>query len=84
MPAKACALSDIPSAGREKYDPTEVGRVLCFDFSTEDSDLTSSMRLTLRRAAHVPLLAVRIRKSRLPELCRGAFGKIFVIFETWL
>ena len=53
--AKACALSDIPSAGREKYDPTEVGRVLCFDFSTEDCDLMSSMRLTLRRAAHVAI-----------------------------
>jgi hypothetical protein len=41
--AKACALSDIPSGGRKKPDQKEVGRVLCFDFSTENSDLISLM-----------------------------------------
>jgi hypothetical protein len=41
--AKACALSDIPSVGRKKPDQKEVGRVLCFDFSTENSDLISLM-----------------------------------------
>ena len=42
--AKACALSDIPSGGHKKSDPTDsVGRVLCFDFSTENSDLISLM-----------------------------------------
>jgi len=41
--AKACALSDIPSAGRKKPDQADVGRVLCFDFSTENSDLISLM-----------------------------------------
>ena len=41
--AKACALSDIPGAGRKKPDQTEIGRVLCFDFSTENSDLISLM-----------------------------------------
>ena len=42
--AKACALSDIPSGGHKKSDPNNsVGRVLCFDFSTENSDLISLM-----------------------------------------
>jgi hypothetical protein len=41
--AKACALSDIPGAGRKKPDQTDAGRVLCFDFSTENSDLISLM-----------------------------------------
>jgi hypothetical protein len=42
--AKACALSDIPSGGRKKSDPSDsVGRVLCFDFSTENTDLISQM-----------------------------------------
>jgi hypothetical protein len=41
--AKACALSDVPSRGRRKPDQTEAGRVLCFDFSTENSDLISLM-----------------------------------------
>jgi hypothetical protein len=42
--AKACALSDIPSGGHKKSDPAgSVGRVLCFDFSTENSDLISLM-----------------------------------------
>lgn len=42
--AKACALSDIPSGGHKRSDPTNpVGRVLCFDFSTENSDLISLM-----------------------------------------
>ena len=42
--AKACALSDIPGGGHKKSDPTDaVGRVLCFDFSTENSDLISLM-----------------------------------------
>jgi hypothetical protein len=40
--AKACALSDIPSGGRKKSDQTS-GRVLCFDFSTENIDLISLM-----------------------------------------
>ena len=41
--AKACALSDIPAAGRKKPDQPEIGHVLCFDFSTENSDLISLM-----------------------------------------
>jgi hypothetical protein len=42
--AKACALSDIPSGGHRKSDPSNsVGRVLCFDFSTENTDLVSLM-----------------------------------------
>jgi hypothetical protein len=41
--AKACALSDIPSGGRKKSNQTDVDRVLCFDFSTENSDLISLM-----------------------------------------
>jgi hypothetical protein len=42
--AKACALSDIPSGGRKKSDASDsVGRVLCFDFSTENTDLISLM-----------------------------------------
>jgi len=42
--AKACALSDISSGGHKKSDPANsVGRVLCFDFSTENSDLISLM-----------------------------------------
>ena len=41
--AKACALSDIPGGGRKKSDQTDVGRVLCFDFSTQNSDLISLM-----------------------------------------
>jgi hypothetical protein len=41
--AKACALSDIPGGGHKKSDPTNAGRVLCFDFSTENSDLISLM-----------------------------------------
>jgi hypothetical protein len=41
--AKACALSDIPAGGRKKSDQTDVGRVLCFDFSTGNSDLISLM-----------------------------------------
>jgi len=41
--AKACALGDDPSEGRKKSDQTIVGRVLCFDFSTENSDLISLM-----------------------------------------
>ena len=42
--AKACALSDIPSGGHKKSDPSDsVGRVLCFDFSTENTDLISLM-----------------------------------------
>jgi hypothetical protein len=42
--AKACALSDIPSGAHKKSEPAgSVGRVLCFDFSTENSDLISLM-----------------------------------------
>jgi hypothetical protein len=42
--AKACAVSDIPSGGHKKSDPAEsAGRVLCFDFSTENIDLISLM-----------------------------------------
>jgi hypothetical protein len=41
--AKACALSDIPAAGRKKSDHADIGHVLCFDFSTENSDLISLM-----------------------------------------
>jgi hypothetical protein len=42
--AKACALSDIPIGGHKKSDPSDsVGRVLCFDFSTENTDLISLM-----------------------------------------
>jgi hypothetical protein len=41
--AKACALSDIPSGGHKKSGRPDVGRVLCFDFSTENSDLISLM-----------------------------------------
>jgi hypothetical protein len=42
--AKACALSDIPGAGNKKSAPADTaGRVLCFDFSTENSDLISMM-----------------------------------------
>jgi hypothetical protein len=41
--AKACALSGIPSGGRKKSDGADVGRVLCFDFSTENADLISLM-----------------------------------------
>ena len=42
--AKACALSDIPSGSHKKSDATNsAGRVLCFDFSTENSDLISLM-----------------------------------------
>lgn len=42
--AKACALSNIPSGGHKKSESTDaVGRVLCFDFSTENSDLISLM-----------------------------------------
>jgi hypothetical protein len=39
--AKACALSDIPAAGRK--NPPDIGHVLCFDFSTGNSDLISLM-----------------------------------------
>jgi hypothetical protein len=39
--AKACALNDIPAAGRKK--PPDIGHVLCFDFSTGNSDLISLM-----------------------------------------
>jgi hypothetical protein len=42
--AKACALSNIPGGNRKKPDATDsVGRILCFDFSTENSDLVSLM-----------------------------------------
>jgi hypothetical protein len=42
--AKACALSDIPNGSHHKSDPANSGgRVLCFDFSTENSDLISLM-----------------------------------------
>lgn len=41
--AKACALSDIPVAGRKKSVQADIGHVLCFDFSTENSDLISLM-----------------------------------------
>jgi hypothetical protein len=41
--AKACALSDIPGAGRKKPHQPDIGPVLCFDFSTENSDLISLM-----------------------------------------
>jgi hypothetical protein len=42
--AKACALSDIPNGTHKKSDPANsAGRVLCFDFSTENSDLISLM-----------------------------------------
>jgi hypothetical protein len=42
--AKACALSDIPTGGHKKSDSANsFGRVLCFDFSTENSDLISLM-----------------------------------------
>jgi hypothetical protein len=41
--AKACALSDIHGGSRKKSDQAGVGRVLCFDFSTENSDLISLM-----------------------------------------
>ncbi len=42
--AKACALSNIPSGSNKKSDLTNpAGRVLCFDFSTENSDLISLM-----------------------------------------
>jgi hypothetical protein len=42
--AKACALSGIPSKSRKKLDPSDsVGHVLCFDFSTENTDLISLM-----------------------------------------
>ena len=41
--AKACALSEIPGGGHKASDLTEAGRVLCFDFSTENSDLVSLM-----------------------------------------
>ena len=42
--AKACALSDIPNGDRKRSDPTNSGgRILCFDFSTENSDLVSLM-----------------------------------------
>jgi hypothetical protein len=42
--AKACALSDIPGGGHKRSDPSDsVGRVLCFDFSTENTDLISLM-----------------------------------------
>ena len=40
--AKACALND-PGGGRKKPGPADSGRVLCFDFSTENSDLISLM-----------------------------------------
>jgi hypothetical protein len=42
--AKACALSNISSGGNKKSDVlNSAGRVLCFDFSTENSDLISLM-----------------------------------------
>ncbi len=42
--AKACALSGTPSGSHKKSDPANsAGRVLCFDFSTENSDLISLM-----------------------------------------
>jgi hypothetical protein len=42
--AKACALSDIASGGgRKSASIDSIGRVLCFDFSTENSDLISLM-----------------------------------------
>jgi hypothetical protein len=42
--AKACALSDIPSGGHKRSDTVDpASRVLCFDFSTENSDLISMM-----------------------------------------
>src|ERR1700744_2773515 len=42
--AKACALNDIPGGSHNKSDrENSVGRVLCFDFSTENSDLISLM-----------------------------------------
>jgi hypothetical protein len=41
--AKACALSDVPATGRKRSGQRAVGRVLCFDFSTGNSDLISLM-----------------------------------------
>ena len=42
--AKACALSDIQSGIHKKSEPSNSGgRVLCFDFSTENIDLISLM-----------------------------------------
>jgi hypothetical protein len=42
--AKACALSDIPSRDHKKTNPSDsAGHVLCFDFSTENTDLISLM-----------------------------------------
>jgi hypothetical protein len=42
--AKACALGEIPTARRKKSDPVaRARRVLCFDFTTDNSDLVSMM-----------------------------------------
>ncbi len=42
--AKACALGSVPAGRHKKSDPADpTRRVLCFDFSTENSDLISLM-----------------------------------------
>ena len=41
--AKACALNDVSIGAHKKPGPPDSGRVLCFDFSTENSDLISLM-----------------------------------------
>lgn len=42
--AKACALGSVPARRHKKSDPGDpTRRVLCFDFSTENSDLISLM-----------------------------------------
>jgi hypothetical protein len=42
--AKACALGEVPSKHRKKSDPVApAGRVLCFDFTTDNGDLVSMM-----------------------------------------
>ena len=42
--AKACALSVIPDRRHKKSDPVDPnGHILCFDFTTDNADLVSSM-----------------------------------------
>jgi hypothetical protein len=53
--AKACALSDIPGDNRKKSAPADtLERVLCFDFSTENSDLISVMFAFIIQFDHDP------------------------------
>jgi hypothetical protein len=41
--AKACALGAIPAGRRKRFAAETISRVLCFDFTTENSDLLNLM-----------------------------------------